>query len=60
MQYTEFYSYASQFDKVELNQLFIDKTEIEKLAQEIPIKVKIAIDVAYQKHLYISSNTVKN
>lgn len=42
------YSYASQFDKVELNQLFIDKTEIEKLAQEIPIKVKIAIDVAYQ------------
>ena len=42
------HSYASQFDKVQLNQLFIDKTAIEKLAKEIPITVKNAIDVAYQ------------
>lgn len=42
------HSYASQFDKVQLNQLFIDKTGIEKLVNEIPITVKNAIDVAYQ------------
>lgn len=42
------HSYASQFDKVQLNQLFIDKTGIEKLANEIPITVKNAIDIAYQ------------
>lgn len=42
------HSYASQFDKVQLNQLFIDKTGIEKLAKEIPITVKNAIDIAYQ------------
>lgn len=41
------YSYASQFDKVELGSLFIGKPEIEQLAKEIPLKVKSAIDVAY-------------
>ena len=42
------YSYASEFDKVELSSLFIDKIEILRIAKEIPLEVKNAIDVAYQ------------
>lgn len=41
-------SYAEQFDKVKISKLFIGKTEIKSLANEIPSSVKNAIDVAYQ------------
>lgn len=41
-------SYAEQFDKVKLSTLFIGKDEIETLANQIPLSVKNAIDVAYQ------------
>lgn len=41
-------SYANQFDKVELKNLYIDQLAIEKLAKEIPSTVKKAIDIAYQ------------
>ncbi len=42
------FSYAAQFDKVELDQLFIGKEELCEIAKLIPDSVKNAIDVAYQ------------
>ena len=41
-------NYAAQFDKVRLPQLYIDRQSIEKLASEIPVKVKKAVNTAYQ------------
>lgn len=41
-------SYAEKFDGVKLNGLFIGKIELAKLAAQIPLAVKSAIDVAYQ------------
>lgn len=40
--------YAKAFDKVELQQLFIGKAEIESIAATIPAEAKAAIDTAYQ------------
>lgn len=40
-------SYALQFDKVNLDQLFIEKEEIGKIASTIPAEAKSAIDTAY-------------
>ena len=45
---TALLSYAEQFDKVKLSSLFIGKEELADLANQIPSKVKSAIDVAYQ------------
>jgi histidinol dehydrogenase len=45
---TALLSYAAAFDKVQLNQLSIGKEELDRLANQIPEKVKNAIDVAYQ------------
>jgi len=39
--------YALQFDKVNLDQLFITKEEIAKIASTIPDDARIAIDTAY-------------
>lgn len=39
--------YALAFDKVELNQLFLGKQEIEEIASSIPADAKAAIDTAY-------------
>lgn len=41
-------AFASQFDKVKLEQLYVGKEELETLAKAIPQPVKNAIDVAYQ------------
>ncbi|WP_199137432.1 histidinol dehydrogenase [Pedobacter sp. ASV12] len=41
-------AFASQFDKVKLEQLYIGKEELDTLAKAIPQPVKNAIDVAYQ------------
>jgi histidinol dehydrogenase len=41
------FSYAQDFDKVELQQLFIEKSEIETIAAGIPEEAKKAIDTAY-------------
>ncbi|MDQ7949593.1 MAG: histidinol dehydrogenase [Pedobacter sp.] len=41
-------SYAAEFDKVVLNELFIGKEAIAALAKQIPSSVKSAIDQAYQ------------
>jgi histidinol dehydrogenase len=40
-------AFTEQFDQVKLSQLFIGKEAIEKLALQIPVDVKQAIDVAY-------------
>lgn len=45
---TALLSYAEQFDKVKLSSLFINKEELAELANQIPLSVKKAIDVAYQ------------
>ncbi|TKC08788.1 histidinol dehydrogenase [Pedobacter frigoris] len=42
------FDYASQFDKVIMNKLYIDKEEIESIASTIPADAKSAIDTAYQ------------
>lgn len=42
------FSFAKQFDQVELTQLFIGKKEIEEIAAAIPAAAKAAIDTAYQ------------
>nr|WP_068887275.1 histidinol dehydrogenase [Pedobacter panaciterrae] len=42
------FSFAKQFDQVELAQLFIGKKEIEEIAASIPAEAKAAIDTAYQ------------
>lgn len=41
------FSYAQDFDKIELQQLFIEKSEIEAIAATIPGDAKKAIDTAY-------------
>ncbi|MEJ7558796.1 MAG: histidinol dehydrogenase [Pedobacter sp.] len=41
-------SYAIQFDKIELENLFIDAEEILEIASTIPAEAKAAIDVAYE------------
>ena len=41
-------SYARQFDQVNLSSLYITEAQLKKLANDIPISVKNAIDVAYQ------------
>lgn len=45
---TALFAFASQFDQVNLKQLYIGKAELESLAKAIPVSVKNAIDVAYQ------------
>ncbi|ETZ23347.1 histidinol dehydrogenase [Pedobacter sp. V48] len=42
------FSFAKQFDQVELTQLFIGKKEIAEIAASIPADAKAAIDTAYQ------------
>ena len=44
--------FARQFDQVELNKLFLDKEEIERIASTIPENAKAAIDIAF--------NNIKN
>jgi histidinol dehydrogenase len=41
------FGYAQDFDKVELEQLYIEKSEIEAIAAGIPEEAKKAIDTAY-------------
>jgi len=41
------FDYANAFDKVTLDQLFIEKAEIEEIAATIPPEAKNAIDTAY-------------
>ena len=41
------FNYAKDFDKVELQQLYIEKSEIEAIAATIPEEAKKAIDTAY-------------
>jgi histidinol dehydrogenase len=38
---------ASQFDKVKLDQLYLDKVQLEEIAETIPEVAKAAIDAAY-------------
>jgi histidinol dehydrogenase len=40
-------AFSVQFDKVELDRLYLDKTELAAIAADIPDAVKEAIDVAY-------------
>ena len=42
------FSYAQQFDNIELPSLFIDKNELAEIAKQIPSSVKNAIDTAYK------------
>lgn len=42
------FSYAQQFDDIELSSLFIGNEELTELAKQIPADVKTAIDTAYQ------------
>ena len=42
------FDYAEQFDKVQLQQLFIEKEEINGIAATIPAEAKTAIDTAYR------------
>lgn len=42
------FSYARQFDQVNLSSLCITEAQLKKLANDIPKSVKNAIDVAYQ------------
>jgi histidinol dehydrogenase len=39
--------YSLQFDKVNLDRLYLDKTELEAIAASIPEEAKAAIDTAY-------------
>lgn len=41
------FNFAKQFDKVDLEQLYLDKAEIERIASSIPQEGKHAIDTAY-------------
>jgi histidinol dehydrogenase len=41
------FSFAQDFDRVELKQLYIEKSEIEAIAATIPEEAKKAIDTAY-------------
>jgi histidinol dehydrogenase len=40
-------AFSVQFDKVELNRLYLDQAELAAIAADIPAHVKEAIDVAY-------------
>jgi histidinol dehydrogenase len=40
-------AYALQFDKVSLEQLYLNKADLEAIAASIPEEAKTAIDVAY-------------
>lgn len=42
------FSFAQQFDGVELSSLYIAKNELEEIAKQIPADAKSAIDTAYQ------------
>lgn len=42
------FDYALSFDKVQLQQLFIEKEEIKSIAKDIPSDAKAAIDTAYR------------
>ena len=42
------FDYALAFDKVQLQQLFIEKEEISSIASTIPAEAKTAIDTAYR------------
>lgn len=42
------FDYALTFDKVQLQQLFIEKEEISCIASTIPVEAKTAIDTAYR------------
>ncbi|SMC97080.1 histidinol dehydrogenase [Pedobacter nyackensis] len=42
------FDYAEQFDKVQLQQLFIEKEEIYSIAATIPAEAKTATDTAYR------------
>lgn len=44
---TALFRYAKDFDKVELQQLYIEKSEIEAIAATIPEEARKAIDTAY-------------
>lgn len=41
------FSFAKQFDRVDLEQLYLNKDEIERIASSIPQEGKQAIDIAY-------------
>ncbi|PWK78076.1 histidinol dehydrogenase [Mucilaginibacter oryzae] len=41
------FDYASQFDKVELNKLYLEKAELEEIAQAISADQKAALETAY-------------
>jgi histidinol dehydrogenase len=49
--------YAQKFDKVALTKLFLDKAELEELAEAITPEQKNALETAYSK---IPPNTAKN
>lgn len=42
------FDYAQAFDKIQLEQLFIEKAEIKTIAAAIPAEAKAAIDTAYR------------
>lgn len=42
------FDYALAFDKIQLQQLFIEKAEIKSIAETIPADAKAAIDTAYR------------
>jgi histidinol dehydrogenase len=42
------FDYALTFDKIQLEQLFIEKAEIRSIAETIPAEAKAAIDTAYR------------
>ncbi|MCX2479316.1 histidinol dehydrogenase [Pedobacter sp. MC2016-15] len=44
---TALFRYAKDFDKVELQQLYIEKSEVEAIAATIPEEARKAIDTAY-------------
>ncbi len=45
---TALFDYALTFDKIQLEQLFIEKAEIKSIAETIPAEAKAAIDTAYR------------
>nr|WP_121271337.1 histidinol dehydrogenase [Pedobacter schmidteae] len=45
---TALFDYAQAFDKIQLEQLFIEKEEIKTIAATIPAEAKAAIDTAYR------------
>lgn len=57
---TALLSYTQQFDQVKLSRLFMGKDEIGSLANQIPIKVKNAIDIAYQNIYKFHESQLKN